>query len=702
MGACLAHNSLQVEQEGGYVVRLGNRIDDLEVYEYSATPGEPMGHTSKYTYFEDAANACFYPQALNEYLREVKAGGNTERVVERYYIEGHMFTVWRPHAAEWSQTIKTSFKNPRYDLTLAQIQDYTCDHCGYGTSSIPWTILPEDVEVPISLHFKPSDGKKLRNLKKKLRDINMLKERQSAGETLEANQLSKISTYGRVGLEAQELEAKALNRSFISPVDSTGVCHFAILNDDVLLAIASQLPDESLLNLAKAYPPVQALIRDTHVLLQRELKCFFLRTPLNNPTNLLGIGVKFDHQNHILESSFDWLSMEAFELFGIRHSVDKKEFDFFLPLGFSAPHFDRAYESGKLFEYLDKIENVVRRLPTAPILPETKVERALLVLYKFCNSIVVSLMRTTDEVYVGSRAITGTEKTLLFASEKACIGYLQIYHLLLCIMRKDPELRDRALKRLKAFCGDGINRTKSATPDLGEFLVMAAVVAGSHNPENDPPEQQPAAEINDVASDPEDGWTIAGKKQKMLEVRRKRDPARIPGATVSWKAHLAGPFISEVLTRNAKWLLQKHPSLAILEDAHSPPQHRLRTTFAESRTSLRLVMFQVFFLETFATISTQYGFPDADVPARITAGIKEIYAVNGWKMFYERIGLTEAVRAGPQGMSARLREAIVLSAERSYHRSQPARQWALVAERRRVEPSVMLGDQYSRGSARRW
>lgn len=699
MGTCLAHNSLQVEQEGGYVVRLGNRINDLEVYRYNTTPGEHTGYM-KYAYLEDAANECIYPQAQNEYLREVKAGGNTECVTERYYIEGHMFTVWRPHAAEWSQTVKTTFKNPRYDLTLTRIQDYTCGYCGYGTSSIPWTILPEDVEAPLSLHFKPSDGKKLRNLKKKLRDINMLKERQSAGETLEANQLRKISTYGCVSLEAQKLEAKVSNQSFISPTDSTGVCHFATLNDDVLLAIASQLSDESLLSLAKAYPPVQALIRDTHILLQRELKCFFLRTPLNHPTNLLGIGVKFDSRNHILESSFDWLSMEAFELFGVRQSVDKKEFDFFLPLGFSAPHFDRAYESGKLFEYLDTIETVVRRLPTAPILPETKVERALRVLYKFCNSIVVSLMRTTDDVYVGSRPIQSTEKTLLFASEKACIGYLQIYHLLLCIMRKDPELRNRALKRLKAFCGDGINRTKSATPDLGEFLVMAAVVAGSHNPENDS-EQQPTAETNNVASDPEDGWTIAGKKQKMLEVQRKRGPARIPGAVVSWKAHLASPFIGEVLTRNVKWLLQKHPSLAILEDAHSPPQHRLRTTFAESRTSLRLVMFQVFFLETLTTMPTQYGFPDVDVPARITAGIKEIYAVNGWKMFYERIGLTEAVQAGSRGMSARLREAIVLSAERSYHRPQPARQWALVAERRRVEPGVMLGDQYSRGSGRR-
>lgn len=657
----------------------------------------------RYTNLESAANAVMYPEAQKEYLGELKAGGNTESVLEQYYVKGYKFTVCRPHAAAKSRTIKITFKNPRYDLTLARIRGYTCGECGYGMSRIPWKVPSEDVEVPLSLHFKPSDGKKLRSLRKKLRDIDLLKERQSAGEALEANQLSKISSRGQVSSEIQKLEAKTSGQSFTSPADSTGICYFATLNYDVLMIIASQLSDESLLSLAKAYPPVKALIRDTHILLQRELKCFFLRTPLNHPTNLLGIGVKFDRETQSLESSFDWLSMEAFELFGVRQSVDKKEFDFFLPLGFSAPHFDQAYESGKLFEYLDRIEEVVRRRPKALVLPETKAERALRVLYKFCNSIIVSLMRTTDELYAGSRAITGvksTEKTLLFASEKACIGYLQIYHLLLCIMRKEPELRDRALRRLKAFCGDDMNRTKAATPDLGEFLVMAAVVAGSHNPENDT-EQQPAAGTDTTIPGPDDGWAIAGMKQKILEAQRKRGPARIPGATVSWKAHLADPFVGEVLTRNARWLLQKHPSLAILEEPHSPPQHRLRTTFAESRTSLRLVMFQVFFLETFTTMPTQYGFPEADVPARITAGIKEIYAVSGWKMFFERIGLTEMVRAGPRGMSARLRDAIVRSAERSYHRPQPARQGALVAERRRIEPTVILGDRYSRGFGRR-
>lgn len=695
-------------------MRLGNRFQDLDIYQFTTALDD---YHEDYiiggyrTNIEYAANAGMHPEARGIYLQEVVAGGHMECVHEQYHAQGHTFTIWRPHAAKKSRTIKVTFKNPRYDLTSARIQGYTCGQCGYGTSSMPWQVTsagPEELPCP-----KSPDERKLRNLQKKLRDIDLLKERQSVGgEKLEATQLRKISTYDQVISEIRKLEARVSNISFIEPKNLSGICHFATLNDDVLLIVASHLPDESLLNLAKAYPRVQTLVRDTHTLLQRELKCFFLRTPLNHPTNLLGIGVNFNRENQCLESSFDWLSMDAFELFGIRKSVDKKEFDFFLPLGFSIPHFDRAYESGKLFGYLDKIEEVVigsRKRPTAPILPETKAERALRVLYKFCNSIVVSLMRTTDDLYSdlqpagAAKGKRGMEKTLLFASEKACIGYLQIYHLLVCIMRREPELRGRALRRLNAFCKEDQNRTKAATPDLGEFLVMAAVVAGSHNPTED--EQRPTTstpKFNISETESSEGWIITGKKGKAIKTQGGQSSStNIPRTTVSWKTHLASPFIGEVLTRNVRWLLEKHPSLAIIEEDNSPPEYRLHTTFAESRTSLRLVMFQVFFLETFASpdspMATQYGFPDADVPGEITKGIKEIYAVNGWKMFFERVGFTEAVQAGPRGMSKRLRDAIINSASRGYHRFNHGREKALVAERRRVDRGVMLD---RRGSGR--
>lgn len=100
---------------------------------------------------------------------------------------------------------------------------------------------------------------------------------------------------------------------------------------------------------------MQTLLTDTHVTPQRELKCFFLQTLLNHPTNLLGIGVHFDLQTQFLESDFNWLCTDAPELFCVRTSVNKKAIEFFLP----SRSAEKTYESGKLFKYLEHMEEVV-------------------------------------------------------------------------------------------------------------------------------------------------------------------------------------------------------------------------------------------------------------------------------------------------------------------------------------------------------
>lgn len=708
------------------MIRLGDRFDNFVTYEDVQDPTEnPPAQDGKWHLvitLEEYSNFIVSQEARKAYLKELEEGGNTECVHTGYIGEG--VTVYRPHPGENIKTVKVVFNNPRYGSTLMKIRGFNCRHCGYGTPSRPCEVPLQNSENSTQLSPKQPDPRellnpsqrKLRNLKKKIQDINLLKQRQSTGQKLETNQLKKISEYKNVASEIQELENTIATGSNSSqaPRNGTAVNHLTNLNDDVLLVLASHLPSESLINLGKAYPRLQTLFTDTHVLIQRELRCFFLRTPLNHPTNLLGIGIHFDQERQLLESSFDWISDDAFSVFGVRESADKKRFEFFLPLGFSVQHFEKAYESGKLFQCLDIIEGVAlgtKKRPRAPMLAEMKAERSLRVLYKFCNSIIVSLMQATDDIYSDSKTSPRNKKTLLFASEKACIGYLQIYHLLISIMRKDPELRRRALMRLNGFCKEETYRSKSATPDLGELLVMAAVVAGSHDPKqskniSNRPTSAPAKEVQRKQQN--DGWVIVEKR--IREGTKIKENMKIQGGdtigldslledTVSWRRHLVGPFIEEVFARNARWVLQKHPELAILEEYDSPYEYRLRKTFLESLTSLRLVMFQVFFLETFAAdhperMARQYGFPSPEVPARITRKIKEIYAVNTWKKFLEMIGFEDAARAGPRRLSRRLREAVVKSEERRYHIPTQGRTGSLVALRRSVEPGLMLGDLY--------
>lgn len=55
----------------------------------------------------------------------------------------------------------------------------------------------------------PEKEKKLRNLKKKLRQIEDLKEQQRSGKTLEKNQLDKMAAEASLIKEIQELELRS-------------------------------------------------------------------------------------------------------------------------------------------------------------------------------------------------------------------------------------------------------------------------------------------------------------------------------------------------------------------------------------------------------------------------------------------------------------------------------------------------------------
>ncbi|KAH8146046.1 uncharacterized protein LAJ45_09968 [Morchella importuna] len=686
-------SSEQVEQEHGPPVYIGGRFHKVFVpmWEFRGARintfvGSNDSPASAPRRFDDAA-----------YMAEFEDGGYEERVLERHYTqqgcEG-LVTVWRPNASGPFANVKITWESNRFLETRRESHYFICEECEYGTASMPRTV---PVEVP--------------------------EEYMDQGSPFREDMEWGISSNVReiMGLRWGLPEVKKQSSS------KAKICYLGILNDDVLLDIAKALPSESLINFGKAFPRMRELTTHHHILLQRELCCFFLRTPLHTPFNLLGVGVHVNGEAGTLESSFDWLSMDAFEKFKVRKSVDKKPFEFFLPLGFSPAHFDRAYSSNKLFEYLDLIDttNTRRRGGPGPgntLFALNSAERRINVLYRFCNSIVVSLMRATDELYsdgaVGGAGGAGKAgKTLLFASEKACIGYLQIYHLLLCIMRREPELRRRALERIKAFCAEDRNRSKSSVPDLGEFIVMAAVVAGSDSPAS-AVKPTLASFGGGRRAEAEESWGISGQRRRQLErtgsstswaavaagrgnpvsavkptlasfnggrrteaeegwsmAGQRRHQVERTGSSISWRTHLVGPFTDEVFTRNVRWAIQKYSTLANKYSVE--PSERVRKTFDASRTSLRLVMFQVFFLETFTAehitrqMDRQYGFAGPEVPAMITRGIKEIYEVNGYKQFCERVGFKGAVGSGlwTEAMSRVLLAAVERSEMKGYHRA---------------------------------
>ncbi|KAJ6547058.1 hypothetical protein B0H19DRAFT_251176 [Mycena capillaripes] len=476
-------------------------------------------------------------------------------------------------------------KNHRWASTFKSIRGWHCKHCLYGTDTVPHCVgaVAQDV--------------------------------------MDADQSSPL---------------------LIPPAG----CQLGLLNDDVLFTLALHLPSETLITFSTAYPRLHDIVRSMHVLLQRELSCFFLRTPLSE--SVLGIGISFDFRSRTLSSDFDWLSQRAFAEFGIRESVEKRPFSFFLPLAFSRPHFERVYPHiwtrlKEIDTEVQRAENQMSRNPRQRAAGPPQRQDLVAVIYKMMTNIVISLMKSCDDAFNAP----GTSKTLLHASEKAVVAYCHLFHLLICLCRTDGQIIHDATDRLRRFIDRKDSRVKTHVPDLGELIVII-----------------------------------------MLVVCR---PPVGSGPPVKWSS-LAGPFLEEVLTRNARWVLKDSPHLEILETG--PSDYRLAETFFRSKTSLRLVMFQITFLDLFfkaygsdiSPLDNNYGFPEKELPERMVEEVKEIYKINTWPAFFEKVRYPQGVALGKERFSEMLRDAVKTSAARRYHNASPFNRLSqLRGQRSRVE-----------------
>ncbi|KAG5715342.1 hypothetical protein E4T56_gene7407, partial [Termitomyces sp. T112] len=377
-------------------------------------------------------------------------------------------------------------------------------------------------------------------------------------------------------------------------------CYLEILNDDVLLELSRHLLSESLVAFSTAYPRFRRVVTSRYVLLERELRCFFLRNPLRS--SILGIGIALNRENGRLSSDFDWLSWEAFDTYQVRISVQKRDFEFFLPLAFNRDHFNRVENRiWSHLEILHKAASEIRRKGRPrPFRPPQNLHATVEVVYKLMNNIVVLLMKACNDV-LETPPTPSTESTsaitLLHASEKAVTAYGHLYHLLLCLSRTTPAILKDAVTRLLRFLHFPQYRLKVHVPDLGELIVLITLVLAL------PPDQR---------------------------------------GHLSW-ASLNGPVLEEATVRNAKWLLEKHPTLEVMEDGPSP--YRLHTTFMAHKTGLRLMMFQITFLDIFvktyaanpSQLDDNYGFPEPSIPARMVEEVKAIYKVDTWPAFFRRV-----------------------------------------------------------------
>ncbi|KAJ7784462.1 hypothetical protein B0H16DRAFT_1681859 [Mycena metata] len=499
-----------------------------------------------------------------------------------------------------TQTIKTKpgpntihrieERNHRWISTYKAIRQWQCPRCAYGTDAVPYCVGVAD------------------------------------GGARDVDQMSL----------------------FVPP---PATCKLDILNDDILYEMAVRLPSESVISFSIAYPRLHDIVQSSHLLLERELRCFFLRTGLSE--SVLGIGVAFNFRARTLSSDFDWLSQRAFTKFSVRESIEKRKFTFFLPLAFSRLHFERALPD--IWSRLDLIDRELQRAE-AQMNKNTrdrdngppKHAEVVGVVYKMMTNIVIVLMKSCDDALTQRLDHPDLSRnTLLYASEKAVVGYCHLFHLMVCLCRSEHSILHDATNRLRRFIDTQDARTKTHVPDLGELIILIMLV---------------------VCLPPVD-----------------------PDKPIRW-ATLVRPFLEEIIIRNVRWVLKDAPHLEVLEEG--PSNYRLAETLFSSKTSLRLVMFQIGFLDLFfdaygsdlGRLDDNYGFPEAQLPEKMVKEIKEIYTVDNWSAFFERVRHPEAAAFGKDKLSEILRDAVKTSAKRHYHTPlSPQNLSVLRDQRKRVE-----------------
>ncbi|KAL3909591.1 MAG: hypothetical protein SGILL_008029 [Bacillariaceae sp.] len=364
----------------------------------------------------------------------------------------------------------------------------------------------------------------------------------------------------------------------------------------------------------------------THNVFERsQLSCFYTKKTLDDKGCILGVGISVEYHSNCsglksITSSLDVLSLEAFSEQHVRSSVFDKS-----SFASLLPLILNPGHAAKARPHAEKtIYEIMKRLPSPPYSNILRGPGASERLYPHMILQLLTTMMNSMVVQL-MKDVDSTGQVRRHASEKALEGFCSFHHMLLYYSRVYPSIERMANKQVNDFIELDQARLKKATPDLGNLLVCL---------------------------------TLSSKGWHFL-----------------WK-----PFLLEMFDRNVRWLLRENPSLGF----ECGVDYRLTETFQGTKTSLRLLMFQVYFMseigrpagsngptDVLKTYDQRLGCPTTKQKEDLQLACKRILAVNNWPEFFMRCG----VPLLPQGKLAEiLFQAVRNSAAKGYHGQQQQQQ----------------------------
>jgi hypothetical protein len=183
-------------------------------------------------------------------------------------------------------------------------------------------------------------------------------------------------------------------------------------------------------------------------------------------------------------------------------------------------------------------------------------------------------------------------------SDKALLGYCTFHHMLLHLMQSRPYLTQMIDIHVDRFMRSEEYRDKEHVPDLGEFLVLLSL------------------------------------------------------SNFSW-LQVATTVVKEIFLRNVRWVLRASPSLKRIQSTSNGfDENRLMMFFKNSKTSKRLLMFQVYFMlqlgspsgkdqsELLHKYNLSFGRPSEATKIALANNTRAVMKVSTWPEFFDRVLIT--------------------------------------------------------------